>query len=138
MGHRRKLYDQPVYKLLGGYKESVPCYASTYHGDHQPDGLSTPEAFADFAEQCLESGLPGFQDPRLGPRPVSQEVANVHAGGKRVGDKMDLMLDPACELLTFGDAVKVGWAATKTDLLVRRPYRDGGISQFATANCASS
>src|SRR4051812_42998770 len=34
-----KLYNQPIYKLFGGYKESLPCYASTYHGDHQPDGL---------------------------------------------------------------------------------------------------
>ena len=25
-----KLYDQSIYKLLGGYKDSIPCYASTY------------------------------------------------------------------------------------------------------------
>ncbi len=127
-----KLYDQPVYKLLGGYKESVPCYASTYHGDHQPDGLSTPEAFADFAEQCLEMGYPAFKIHGWGRAPVSQEVANVHAVGKRVGDKMDLMLDPACELITFGDAVKVGWACDENRFFwYEDPYRDGGISQFA-------
>ncbi len=127
-----KLYDQPIYKLLGGYKESVPCYASTYHGDHQPDGLSSPEAFADFAEQCLEMGYPAFKIHGWGRAPVSQEVANVHAVGKRVGDKMDLMLDPACELITFGDAVKVGWACDENRFFwYEDPYRDGGISQFA-------
>ena len=127
-----KLYDQPIYKLLGGYKSSVPCYASTYHGDHQPDGLSTPEAFADFAEQCLELGYPAFKIHGWGRAPVSQEVANVHAVGKRVGDKMDLMLDPACELMTFGDAVKVGWACDENRFFwYEDPYRDGGISQFA-------
>ena len=127
-----KLYDQPVYKLLGGYKESVPCYASTYHGDHQPDGLSTPEAFADFAEHCLDLGYPAFKIHGWGRAPVSQEVANVHAVGKRVGDKMDLMLDPACELMTFGDAVKVGWACDENRFFwYEDPYRDGGISQFA-------
>ena len=127
-----KLYDQPVYKLLGGYKDSVPCYASTYHGDHQPDGLSTPEAFADFAEQCLDLGYPAFKIHGWGRAPVSQEVANVHAVGKRVGDKMDLMLDPACELMTFGDAVKVGWACDENRFFwYEDPYRDGGISQFA-------
>ena len=127
-----KLYDQPVYKLLGGYKTSVPCYASTYHGDHQPDGLSTPEAFADFAEQCLDLGYPAFKIHGWGRAPVSQEVANVHAVGKRVGDKMDLMLDPACELMTFGDAVKVGWACDENRFFwYEDPYRDGGISQFA-------
>ncbi len=127
-----KLYDQPIYKLLGGYKDSVPCYASTYHGDHQPDGLSSPEAFADFAEQCLELGYPAFKIHGWGRAPVSQEVANVHAVGKRVGAKMDLMLDPACELMTFGDAVKVGWACDENRFFwYEDPYRDGGISQFA-------
>ena len=127
-----KLYDQPIYKLLGGYKDSVPCYASTYHGDHQPDGLSTPEAFADFAEQCLELGYPAFKIHGWGRAPVSQEVANVHAVGKRVGGKMDLMLDPACELMTFGDAVKVGWACDENRFFwYEDAYRDGGISQFA-------
>ena len=127
-----KLYDQPVYKLLGGYKDSIPCYASTYHGDHQPDGLSTPDAFADFAEHCLDLGYPAFKIHGWGRAPVSQEVANVHAVGKRVGDKMDLMLDPACELMTFGDAVKVGWACDENRFFwYEDPYRDGGISQFA-------
>ena len=127
-----KLYDTPIYKLLGGYKESVPCYASTYHGDHQPDGLSTPEAFADFAEQCLQMGYPAFKIHGWGRAPILQEIANVHAVGQRVGGKMDLMLDPACEYITFGDAVKVGWACDEERFFwYEDPYRDGGISQFA-------
>ena len=127
-----KLYNTPIYKLLGGYKESVPCYASTYHGDHQPDGLSSPEAFADFAEQCLEMGYPAFKIHGWGRAPIAQEIANVHAVGKRVGGRMDLMLDPACEYMTFGDTVKVGWACDDERFFwYEDPYRDGGISQFA-------
>jgi L-alanine-DL-glutamate epimerase-like enolase superfamily enzyme len=127
-----KYYDAPIYKLLGGYKESVPCYASTYHGDHQPDGLSSPGAFADFAEQCLEMGYPAFKIHGWGRAPIAQEIANVHAVGKRVGDRMDLMLDPACEYMTFGDTVKVGWACDDERFFwYEDPYRDGGISQFA-------
>ncbi|OUC08805.1 mandelate racemase, partial [Litorilinea aerophila] len=72
-----KYYDAPIYKLLGGYKESLPCYASTYHGDHQPDGLSSPEAYADFAEQCLEMGYPAFKIHGWGRAPIEQEIANV-------------------------------------------------------------
>jgi hypothetical protein len=30
-------------------------------GDHEEDGLSSPEAYADFAEQCLELGFPAFK-----------------------------------------------------------------------------
>lgn len=127
-----KLYNTPIYKLLGGYKESVPCYASTYHGDHQPGGLSSPEAFADFAEQCLELGYPAFKIHGWGRAPIPQEIANVHAVGQRVGGKMDLMLDPACEYHTFGDALKVGWACDEERFFwYEDAFRDGGTSQFA-------
>jgi len=127
-----KLYDTPLYKLLGGYKESVPCYASTYHGDHQPDGMSSPEAYADFAQQCQEMGYPAFKIHGWGQAPIAQEVATVLAVRERVGPGMDLMLDPACEYITFGDALKVGWACDDARFFwYEDPYRDGGISQFA-------
>ena len=126
-----KYHDAPIYKLLGGYRDRLPCYASTYHGDHQPDGLSSPEAYADFAEECLEQGFPAFKIHGWGDAPVRQEIANVHAVGKRVGERMDLMLDPACELRTFGDTVKVGWACDDERFFwLEDPYRDGGTSQF--------
>lgn len=127
-----KLYNEPIYKLLGGYKTTIPCQASTYHGDHQPDGLSTPEAYADFAQQCLELGYRAFKIHGWGQAPIEQEVACVHAVGERVGDRMDLMLDPACEYITFGDAVKVGRACDEQNYFwYEDPYRDNGKSQFS-------
>lgn len=127
-----KYFNAPIYKLLGGYKESVPCYASTYHGDHEPDGLSTPQAFAEFAEQCLALGYPAFKIHGWGRAPIKQEIANVLEVARRVGGKMDLMLDPACEYTTFGDALKVGWACDEGKFFwYEDPYRDGGTSQFA-------
>jgi L-alanine-DL-glutamate epimerase-like enolase superfamily enzyme len=126
-----KYYNAPIGKLLGGYKESVPCYASTYHGDHN-GGLSSPEAFTDFAQQCWEMGYPSFKIHGWGRAPISQEIATVQAVGERVGGKMDLMLDPACEYMTFGEALKVGWACDEQKFFwYEDPYRDGGISQFA-------
>jgi L-alanine-DL-glutamate epimerase-like enolase superfamily enzyme len=45
---------------------------------------------------------------------------------------MDLMLDPACEYITFGEALKVGWACDEQKFFwYEDPYRDGGTSQFA-------
>jgi L-alanine-DL-glutamate epimerase-like enolase superfamily enzyme len=127
-----KYYGAPIYRLLGGYKQSLPCYASTYHGDDQGDGLSSPEAYADFAEQCLEMGYPAFKIHGWGNAPIAQEIATVHAVGERVGDRIDLMLDPACEYITFGGALKVGWACDEQKFFwYEDPYRDGGISQFA-------
>lgn len=56
----------------------------------------------------------------------------VRAVSERVGDKMDLMLDPACEYETFADALKVGRALDEHEFLwYEDPYRDGGVSQHA-------
>jgi len=105
-----KFYEAPIYELLGAYRTSFPCYASTYVGDNQPGGLDSPEAYADFAQQCLGMGYPAFKIHSWQDAPIEQHVATIHAVGKRVGGKMDLMLDPYCALKTFGDALKVGWA----------------------------
>ena len=55
-----KVYGAPIYQLLGGYKRSLPAYASAYHGDEN-SGLSSPEAFTDFALHCKELGYPAFK-----------------------------------------------------------------------------
>ena len=39
---------------------------------------------------------------------MERVVAVLHAVGKQVGGKMDLMLDPFCAPKTFGDALKMG------------------------------
>ena len=127
-----KYYDTPIHKLLGGYQERLSCYASTYHGDKVPDGLSSPEAFADFALQCIEMGYPAFKIHGWGSAPIAQEVATVLAVRKKVGDGIDLMLDPACEYAKFGDALKVGLACDDARYFwYEDPFQDGGISQFA-------
>jgi L-alanine-DL-glutamate epimerase-like enolase superfamily enzyme len=126
-----KYYHAPIWELLGGNPRALPCYASTYHGDEVDGGLNTPEAYADFAEQCLELGYPSFKIHGWGNAPLEREIATVHAVGKRVGDRMDLMLDPACELKRFGHALKVGWACDDERFFwLEDPYDDGGISQF--------
>jgi L-alanine-DL-glutamate epimerase-like enolase superfamily enzyme len=126
-----KYYNAPVYELLGGHIKPLPCYASTTHGDHN-GGLDSPQAYADFAERCLEMGYPSFKIHGWGNSQTELEIATIHAVGQRVGDKMDLLIDPACELETFGDALKIGWACDEEKFFwLEDPYKDGGISQFA-------
>ena len=125
-----KAYGAPIYQLLGGWRKTIPAYASTYHGDEN-GGLSTPEAFADFAEQCAELGYPAFKIHGWGDAPIEREVANIHAVGQRVGDRMDLMVDPACELETWADALKVGRACDDENFFwLEDAYKDGGVSIF--------
>ena len=126
-----KVYDAPIHQLLGGWRENIPAYASTYHGDEN-GGLSTPEAFADFAEQCAEMGYRAFKIHGWGNAPIEREGANVRAVGKRVGERMDLMIDPACEYETWADALKVGRACDEQNFFwLEDPYKDGGVSIFA-------
>jgi L-alanine-DL-glutamate epimerase-like enolase superfamily enzyme len=125
-----KLYDASVSELLGGFRTSLPAYASTYHGDDN-GGLSTPEAFGDFAAQCRDMGYPAFKIHGWGAGPIQREVATVLQTRRAVGDGMDLMIDPACEYNTWSDALKVGLACDEARYLwLEDPYKDGGISAF--------
>ncbi|HEX3815715.1 MAG TPA: enolase C-terminal domain-like protein [Mycobacteriales bacterium] len=126
-----KAYGVPVYELLGGYRTTLPAYASTYHGDDN-GGLDSPKAFADFAVACQEMGYPAFKMHGWGNGPIRREIATVLALREAVGPEMDLMLDPACEYNTFADALKVGRACDEAAFLwYEDPFKDGGQSAFA-------
>ncbi|MDR9429391.1 MAG: enolase C-terminal domain-like protein [Natronomonas sp.] len=128
-----KYYDAPIHELLGTYRKRLPAYASTYPADDN-GGLETPEDFADFAEECLEMGYPGYK-LHIWPdelRSTQKIVDAVHAVGERVGDEMDLMLDPACHVDTWADTLKIGKACDEQNFLwYEDPMKDAGISQHA-------
>jgi L-alanine-DL-glutamate epimerase-like enolase superfamily enzyme len=91
--------SQPVYKLLGGYRESVPAYASTMCGDDLEGGLDEPRSYAEFALWCKERGYPAFklhtwQPPIPGSPDVKRDIAACAAVREAVGPDMPLMLDP--------------------------------------------
>jgi len=128
-----KHYDAPIHELLGSYRDSFPAYASTYQGDRN-GGLDSPDAYADFAEECLDLGYQGYKIHDWGGdwTDPDETVDVVREVGRRVGDDMDLMLDPACNPATFADALKIGKACDEADFLwYEDPYRDGGVSQHS-------
>jgi L-alanine-DL-glutamate epimerase-like enolase superfamily enzyme len=128
-----KLFDAPLYKLLGGTRKPLPAYASTLHGDEN-GGLSTPEQFAEFAEQCYEMGYKSFKIHGWGlaASNIQREIDNVLNMGRRVGDRMNLLIDPACEYENFGQALAVGRACDEANFFwYEDSYKDGGVSQFA-------
>ncbi len=128
--HGKKL-GASVSELLGGYRKRLPAYASTYHGDRS-GGLHSKEAFADFAIRCRELGYRAFKIHGWNEGNPREESANVLHVRKAVGPDMDLMLDPACELRTFADALHVGRACDEASYFwYEDPFRDGGTSAFA-------
>jgi L-alanine-DL-glutamate epimerase-like enolase superfamily enzyme len=125
-------HNAPIWRLLGGYRTRLPVYASTFLGDDEPGGLNSPEAFADFAEQCLELGYRAFKLHTWWRGPIAREVELVRAVGKRVGGKMALMLDPASAYETLADAVVVGRACDEYNYFwYEDPFQDTGVAHYA-------
>lgn len=119
----------PIATMLGGYRKRLPTYASTLGGDRLPEGLSSLEAYADFAEQCLEMGYPAYKMHGWHEGDPDEEIAMLRAVADRVGDKMVIMYDSAGNLNTFAEAVKVGKVCDELDFYwYEDPYADGGIS----------
>jgi L-alanine-DL-glutamate epimerase-like enolase superfamily enzyme len=126
-----KKYGASVATLLGGFRTRLPTYASTYHGQDQPGGLDSPEAFAGFAEACKEMGYVGFKIHGWHDGDRRREAKNLQGVRARVGDDMALMIDPACELRTFMDALYVGRACDEAGYFwYEDPYRDAAVSAF--------
>mgnify|MGYP000187389284 FL=1 len=124
-------YGASISELLGGYRKNLPAYASTYHADRS-GGLDSKEAFVDFAEHCHSLGYRAFKVHGWNDGNAREEAENVLHLAHHVGNRMTLMLDPACELRTFADALYVGRACDEAGYFwYEDPYRDGGTSAFA-------
>jgi L-alanine-DL-glutamate epimerase-like enolase superfamily enzyme len=122
-----KQYDESVSALLGGYRDVIPAYASTHWGDSAPEGLSTPDAYAAFATECLAEGYPAFKIHPFGD--PDRDIAVCRAVADAVGEDMELMLDPASEYRTYSETLRVGRALDELDFLwYEDPMSDTGES----------
>lgn len=115
--------------LLGGYRDRLPAYASTNYGDAHADGLSSPEAYRDFAEACLERGYKAYKIHGFTSGDVDREIAILRCVGERMSGRMEIMYDAACRLPTLLSAIKVGKVCDEQGLVwFEDPYADGGLS----------
>lgn len=120
-----------VSALLGGYRTRLSTYASTMHGDRH-GGLSSKEAYGEFAIQCKQMGYRAFKIHGWYDGNPTEEAATINHVRKMVGEEMVLMLDPACQIRTFLDALTVGKACDEANFFwFEDPFRDTGVSQFA-------
>jgi L-alanine-DL-glutamate epimerase-like enolase superfamily enzyme len=105
----------PVHHLLGGARDKVKTYASTFNN------LGSPEEYAAYAVECKKLGYSAYKihshyywDPATRqaapPRPshVEWDIRTCYAVREAVGDEMVLMYDPWGTYNTYVDAVRVG------------------------------
>jgi L-alanine-DL-glutamate epimerase-like enolase superfamily enzyme len=123
----------PVAKLLGGFRDKVPAYASTMCGDDIPGGLDSPEAYADFAAACRERGYPALKlhtwSPPFGPD-LKRDIAACRAVRDRVGPEMRLMLDPYHDY-TREEALYLGRALEELDFSwIEEPMNEHSTSSY--------
>ena len=107
-----KKYGVPIARLLGGFRDRLPVYASTTSGQREAGGLDSVDSYADFAESCQAAGIPAFKIHSFFDGNPKTEIAIMSAVRRGVGDDMKLMNDPA----------------GGTDIMHIDPELDGGIT----------
>ena len=116
-----KVLETPVHKILGGYRDKIPAYASTMCGDDLEGGLATPEDFASFAEKLVAEGYKAIKlhtwMPPLSFAPsVEMDIKACAAVREAVGDDIHLMLD-GYHWYSRTDALKIGRALEMLNFL---------------------
>ncbi len=126
-----KQAGKSISRMLGKFRDTVPAYASTFHGDHT-GMLDSYEAFADFAEQCHSMGYTAFKHHGWFDGDAKVEVELIRRLRQKIGDKMTLMYDAASDLKNFADALYVGKACDEANYFwYEDPYRDNSMSAFS-------
>lgn len=110
-----RYFGVPLYKLLGGCREKVKAYASTY------PNMGTPEEYAQHALDCKRRGYthykihpyyfwdPVTKQPDPGrPSHIKQDIEVCYAVREAVGDDMVLSFDPWGTYRTYEEAYQVG------------------------------
>jgi L-alanine-DL-glutamate epimerase-like enolase superfamily enzyme len=117
-----RLYGVPLHKLLGGCREKVKAYASTY------PNMGPPEVYAEHAAACKKRGYrhykihpyyfwdPETQQPDPGrPSHTDWDIECCRAVRAAVGDGMVLSFDPWGTYRTYEEALKVGRELERLD-----------------------
>jgi len=129
------LASLPVAKLVGVARDRVPAYASTMMGEAR-GALASPEGFADFAVQCRERGFSAFKLHTWAPLLIGEvdwrrDAAACRAVRERVGDSMNLMLDP-WHFYDRHDALALGRAIEDLDFFwYEEPMSEASPESYA-------
>ncbi len=96
-----KAANMPVYKLLGGYSDSVPVYIA---GGYYEEG----KGLEDLAKEMEESVSMGAKavKMKIGGAPINEDVERVRVVREAIGPDIDLMVD-ANAAYRYYDAIKI-------------------------------
>ena len=112
----------PVHKILGGARDKIQAYGSTY------PNMGSPENYAEHALALKQQGYKAYKihpyyfwNPETGqpvpgrPSHIKWDIKCCEAVREAVGDDMVLMYDPWGTYHTVEEAIKVGKALERLD-----------------------
>ncbi len=116
-----KIAGLPLYKVIGGFRDRIPAYASTVT-------FETTEEFLHVADQCLDYGFRAIKLHAWGdPRRDAQLGQDLRA---HVGPDIALMYDGSAGF-DLVDALYVGYALQEADFLwYEEPMREFNINAY--------
>lgn len=116
-----KIAKMPVYKLLGGFREEIPAYASTVT-------YGSVEEFLDVADQCLQLGYGAIKLHAWGD--ARKDAHLCQALRKHVGDDIPLMYDGSAGF-DLPDAIYVGRALEDAGYTwYEEPMREFSVTSY--------
>ncbi|MEW2545093.1 enolase C-terminal domain-like protein [Streptomyces sp. NPDC047002] len=116
-----RVHGEPVWRLLGGFREAIPAYAST-------STFATTEEFLDVADQCLALGYRGIKLHAWGDARRDAELCQ--ALRAHVGPGVPLMYDGSAGF-DLPDAILLGKALAEADYLwYEEPMREFSVSAY--------
>jgi L-alanine-DL-glutamate epimerase-like enolase superfamily enzyme len=114
----------PVYKLMGGARDTVKAYASTY------PNIGVPRVYAEHALACKAQGYVAYKihphyfwDPATGtptpgrPSNIAADLETINLVREAVGPDHVLMYDPWGTYMSMEEAIKVGRELERLDYL---------------------
>ncbi|MFI2228643.1 enolase C-terminal domain-like protein [Nocardia testacea] len=125
-----KAYGASLTEMLGGWRTRVRAYASSVNGD-RAGSLSSKEQIVEFFGQLREAGWTGFKMHSWHEGDKWEEAENVAHMREHLGERTDLMLDPACVFDSLSDAIFVGKACEEAGFRwYEDPLRPIGVGAF--------
>jgi L-alanine-DL-glutamate epimerase-like enolase superfamily enzyme len=117
-----RLAGLPTWQVLGGFRKTIPAYASTTTFD-------SVQEFLDVADQCLELGYQGIKLHAWGD--ARRDAALCTALREHVGDAIPLMYDGSAGF-DLPDAIHLGRALSAANYLwYEEPMREFSIGAYA-------
>jgi L-alanine-DL-glutamate epimerase-like enolase superfamily enzyme len=116
-----RLQDLPTWRVLGGFRTSIPAYAST-------TTFGSIEEYFDVADQCLELGYVGVKLHAWGDARRDAEL--ILALREHLGPKVPLMYDGSAGF-DLPDSIYVGHALSEAKYLwYEEPMREFSVSAY--------